>query len=93
MNIAKPPASVLTHGGDSDKAILHTIGGHTEHLDAQHETKMAATRGEAIERRHMHYDDVPEGYVTPPIVVALELVEGSGSSSISVPVPVEDIES
>lgn len=61
MNMAKPPASVLTHGGDSETAILSTLKTHTEHMEAQHDTHMKGA-GEVIDRRHMHYDDVPKGW-------------------------------
>lgn len=56
MNIANPPDSVLTHGGDSESAITSTLKTHTETLQAQHDKVMLSGTVGVIPERHMHYE-------------------------------------
>lgn len=50
MSLHKPPASVLTHGGHSDKAVLSSIKTASIHHEGQHEHLFAG------------FDDEPEEF-------------------------------
>lgn len=56
-----PPASVLTHGGDTDSGISATVGHYAEHQHIQHAAvELAASKPSAIPERHMDVQHLTE---------------------------------
>ena len=86
MNIANPPASVLTHGGDSESAITSTLKTHTETLQAQHDKMLMAGATGVIPVRHMHYEE-PE--LAPQVNLGEDLEIPEDQMALDLP-PVEE---